>query len=71
MSGSEHEDLTFRGFGGAICCEGSTDLLWWSYDPALSGCPAIPFPDDPPRPVLAMTTGHLEKLVVTGHPLMP
>jgi len=55
VSGSKHEDLAFRGFGAAICCESSTDPSWWSYGPALSGRPAIPFPDEPPRPPASRT----------------
>ena len=55
VSGSEYEDLAFGGLGGVICCESPTDLLWWSYDPALSDCPAIPLPDEPPRPLASRT----------------
>ena len=43
------------GLGGDICCDSPMDLLWWSYDPALSDCPAIPFPDEPLRPLASRT----------------
>ena len=48
----ELDELVFGGFGGAICCGGSTDPSCHSYDPALSLSLSIPFSDQPPRPSL-------------------